>query len=102
LISKIQYSHVNDDTNKKLGEGGAMPPAKVKLILRSGTELGHTVKTPKGDPGNPMTIDELTAKFRDCAGRVLSAQKVDQCVDMLLNLESLEDISSLMDVITLA
>ena len=99
LMSRVRYHHVNDDTNEKLGEGGAMPPAGVKLILRDGTELSHTVKVPKGDPGNPMTADELIAKFRDCAARSLSPQKIDRCVEVLLHLELLEDISSFTDVI---
>jgi len=102
MIPKIRYTHVHDDTKEKLGEGGAMPPAEVRLILRNGLELHHRVVTPKGDPENPMTAEELTEKFRDCAGRVLSPQKIDQCLDMMLNLDSLKDIRPLMDIVVSA
>jgi hypothetical protein len=49
-----------------------------------------------------MTAEELTEKFRDCAGRVLSPQKIDQCLDMMLNLDSLKDIRPLMDIVVSA
>jgi 2-methylcitrate dehydratase PrpD len=99
MLPRIRYTHVHDDTKQKLGEGGSMPPAEVRLILRNGVELHHRVVTPRGDPENPMTAEELTLKFRDCAGRVLSPQKIDQCLDMLLSLDSLKDIRPLMDMV---
>jgi 2-methylcitrate dehydratase PrpD len=102
LIRKIGYTHVHDDTREKLGEGGAMPPVEVRLILRNGLELHHRVVTPRGDPENPMSTEELTVKFRDCAGRVLSPQKIDRCLDMLLNLDSLKDVRPLMEMVVSA
>lgn len=102
MLPRIGYTHVPDDTPQKLGQGGAMPPAEVRLILRNGLELQHRVVTPKGDPQNPMTPEELTVKFRDCAGRVLAPQKIDRCLDILLNLESLKDVRALMEIVVSA
>lgn len=97
LIHKIRYTHVHDKSGEKLGEGEPMPPAGVTLRLRNGVELHHTIQVPKGDPGNSMSTDELITKFRDCADNILSDQKIDRCVDLVLHLESIKDIRKLMD-----
>ena len=38
-------------------------PATVEVVLDSGEILAHTVDTPKGDPGNPFTREELWLKL---------------------------------------
>jgi 2-methylcitrate dehydratase PrpD len=42
-------------------------PTRVRICLEDGSELDHTVTTPKGDPENPLTAEELEAKFRQLA-----------------------------------
>ncbi|HJO75274.1 MAG TPA: MmgE/PrpD family protein [Rhodospirillales bacterium] len=61
-----------------------------KLSVRRDHELGR-------GPDNPMSRDELWAKFDDCAQRALPADSVLPLFEML---ENLEDISSLSDLTT--
>ncbi len=42
--------------------------ARVEIDLEDGTCRVVEVDAPKGDPGNPLTDDELTAKYQDLAG----------------------------------
>lgn len=42
-------------------------PSRVVVRLEDGSELGHTIAAPKGDPENPVTRPELEAKFRRLA-----------------------------------
>jgi 2-methylcitrate dehydratase PrpD len=53
-------------------------PAWVTIRLRDGRELTARVKTSKGDPENPLTRDELRAKFRALAGRRCAPGVVEQ------------------------
>ncbi|HEY4252702.1 MAG TPA: MmgE/PrpD family protein [Roseomonas sp.] len=46
-------------------------PARVTITLNDGQSFTETVMLPKGDPGAPLSDDELDAKFRaNCAGRL--------------------------------
>ena len=44
-------------------------------MLDSGQRYEKFVRYPKGDPENPLTWDELAAKFRSLAGAVLSPER---------------------------
>lgn len=75
---------------------------KVTIKLRDGKEVSHEVDLPKGHPSDPLTQDEIADKFRDCAHHTLSAQDIERCVELVTNLESLRDVSTLMDILTFA
>jgi 2-methylcitrate dehydratase PrpD len=47
-------------------------PARVVISLVSGLRHEKFVRYPKGDPENPLTWDEMTAKFRALAAPILS------------------------------
>jgi 2-methylcitrate dehydratase PrpD len=54
--------------------------ARVSVRLKSGVEYEGYVRHPNGDPENPLTWDELIAKFRSLAGAVLPADRCDEIV----------------------
>jgi 2-methylcitrate dehydratase PrpD len=95
LLSKVELK-VRD-----VPKGGSLlkvhQPVKVKL--RGGSELVREVEWPKGYPYNPMTWDEVAAKFKDCAEGALSQTKIDQSIEMLSNMETLDSISGLMRIV---
>jgi 2-methylcitrate dehydratase PrpD len=43
-------------------------PARVVVEMESGERYEASVRHPKGDPSNPLTWDELSAKFRSLGG----------------------------------
>ena len=51
---------------------------------------------PKGDPENPLSERELTAKFRDLTKEAISPVKADTIIDRAMNLESLGDVNELL------
>ncbi len=53
-------------------------PAWITIRLRDGREQTARVSTSKGDPENPLTRDELRAKFRALAGRRCAPGDVEQ------------------------
>jgi hypothetical protein len=54
---------------------------------------------PRGGPEEPLTIEELSAKFRDCSKPVIGAGASERALELLLGLEDLGAVSELMAVI---
>jgi len=97
LLRRVEYVHTGD-------VGGAemlTTPEVVTITLRDGRKLSAEVPVAKGDPRNPMTEEELAAKYRDCASSVLSRDDIEKSRDMVYNLQDVEDISEFMDLICL-
>jgi 2-methylcitrate dehydratase PrpD len=58
-------------------------PARAAIVLDDGRSYEKFVRYPKGDPDNPLTWDEMAAKFRSLAGRVLSAERCNSIVEQM-------------------
>jgi 2-methylcitrate dehydratase PrpD len=56
-------------------------PARVTIQLAGGETYERFIRYPKGDPENPLTWDEMAAKFRALAGVVLSSEKCDEIIN---------------------
>jgi len=74
-----------------------------RLIIRTGDgrELAKLVKHPRGHAGNPMTDDEVIAKFRRQAEGVVSAATAQRLIDAAMNLDALADVAPLLEFETL-
>jgi 2-methylcitrate dehydratase PrpD len=55
-------------------------PARVQVRLTSGKKFKNKIRFPKGDPGNPLTWEELSAKFQSLATRGLPKTRCEQIV----------------------
>jgi 2-methylcitrate dehydratase PrpD len=81
------------------GKQGFCPdaPEATRVIIH--TEAGATysklVRNARGTVQNPLSPENLVAKFRRCAGGVLSGERIDLCEKLSLTLESIEDIKAL-------
>jgi 2-methylcitrate dehydratase PrpD len=95
LLSKVEFQHPEEYNEDPLSLA-----QEVELKLRNGAEYSYKVDTPKGDPQNPMSEDELSMKFKDCAHLSLSQIEIENVLEMLGKLESLDNISELMKAIT--
>jgi aconitate decarboxylase len=67
----------------------------VRIRLKDGRLLSERCKSYRGAMTNPMSREDRLDKFRDCAGRVLSATDVDRAIVMLEKLEELDDLGEL-------
>ncbi|HET9403222.1 MAG TPA: MmgE/PrpD family protein [Burkholderiales bacterium] len=74
----------------------------IDIELAGGRRLGGRADFGKGSPSNPMTDDELAAKFRECAawGKLPKAS-ADKVVDKVFNLEKLKSIRDLTRLLAL-
>lgn len=76
--------------------------AEVVVTTRDGRKLAarDDHKIGRG-PADPMSPDELWAKFEDCAGRALPGDRIRPLFETLERFETLESISQLTDAIAI-
>jgi 2-methylcitrate dehydratase len=76
-------------------------PNKLIIRMTDGRELTKLVKYPRGHAGNPMTDDEVGAKFMRQAGEVVSSTTAQRIVELALSLDELQDVTPLLEFGTL-
>ena len=55
-------------------------PAIATIVLEDGRSFEKRIRYPKGDPQNPLSWEELIAKFRSLAGAVLPPDRCERIV----------------------
>jgi hypothetical protein len=66
------------------------------VVLKNGRVLEARVDGPLGRTSNdPIPTEALDAKFRDCAGRMLSSQQAESVLKQIWAVDSLADVNAL-------
>src|SRR3990167_2643566 len=86
------------DTNLKKADPGSRP-CRVTVRLKNGQVLSRKAQHAKGGPEFPMTDAELRAKFIECARQTLSTDAAERALVQIERLESLDNVSSLMEIL---
>jgi 2-methylcitrate dehydratase PrpD len=73
--------------------------AEVHISVRSGEQLVRRVDEPRGSPDQPLSLQELSAKFRDCASPVIGAEATERALQLLVGLDDVETIPALTSII---
>jgi 2-methylcitrate dehydratase len=60
---------------------------RVTVRLKGGRELTRMIDKPRGHLTNPMTKEEVEAKFRRLAGRFLSERQVERVIDLVWTID---------------
>jgi len=74
-------------------------PATLIATLKDGSEVTAHVDYPKGDPENPVTMEEVEAKFNLLAGQYFDAGRRKEFIETVKHIEDVEDISVIADLI---
>ena len=80
-----------------------IPPAIVEIKTKSGEAYSERVDFPYGHPKNPVTIDDLLKKFRDCvsySAKPIPKEKSDKAIESILNLEEIDDVGQIIQLFT--
>lgn len=75
-------------------------PSRVTLTLKNGQSFATRVDVPKGDPRDPMTMDEIAVKARALGKEVVGEERVDQIRDCVMNFEGEPSMERLMNLMT--
>ena len=74
--------------------------SRIRVKLKDGRVVGDRYDVARGHPTKPMSWAELTEKFRDCAGLVLSRKKVDETIRLLEQFQNLKSLRPLVRALT--
>jgi len=70
-------------------------PARVEVHLTNGERFEKYVRFPKGDPENPLGWPELSAKFSSLATSVIPAEKSEQIIRFVREMDSSSALSNI-------
>jgi 2-methylcitrate dehydratase PrpD len=96
LIERMTW--VEKFPTPRLGTGD-VGTKSVTVKLKNGKQYSEAVSISKGMPQKPMSPDEFTGKYKDCASTVLSKEGVDKSLAMLSNMREVKNIGELMETL---
>ena len=73
-------------------------PARVTIHLKNGASFQETVLYPKGDPQDPLTADDLEAKFRGNVAAMLSPGRSGELLGAIYALPGARNVDHLMSL----
>ena len=88
LVGKVKVI-VSEEANQRAPEAML---CTVEVVTKSGQTYSSEVAYHKGHYKNPLTDDEVEAKFRSLAQAVIPSARVDALLDRLWRLEEVEHI----------
>ncbi|GBD86588.1 2-methylcitrate dehydratase [bacterium BMS3Abin03] len=74
----------------------AKQPSKVVVKTKDGKEYSEYLEYPKGDPREPMTMEDLEIKFNSLSDELLNEQRQNEIKEMIFNCEEM-NIKDFMD-----
>lgn len=74
---------------------------KTEIIIRmeNGEEYAHLVELPKGEPENPVTVEELTNKFKDNCASTLGQETIIKIADLAKKLDEMDNLDELFQLL---
>lgn len=106
--SKIQEPRLKEVIHKIKGEASeefeAMfpekQPSRVTIHLKDGRTFSAYLEYPKGDPREPMTMEDLEAKFNALSEELITPDRQLEIRDMIFSCESIESVREFMEQLT--
>ena len=92
LMQKIEVRR-NEEYTKAFPEANCF---RIEVVTRSGERHVREIRYAKGHPKNPVTDDEIEAKFRKLAQPVLKPSRIDQLLERLWHLEQERDLGDVL------
>jgi len=80
-----------------------LDPAIVEIKTMDGKAYSKRMDIPKGNPKNPLTMNDLVEKFRDCASysaKSIPQKSIERAIQLTLNLEEVEDIRQIIRLLS--
>jgi len=69
--------------------------ARVRVIMKDGSEYNEFLAKPKGDPDNPLSFEELSEKYRNAAILTISRENIEMLIEKNKGLEKIKDMNEI-------
>jgi 2-methylcitrate dehydratase PrpD len=93
LMKRVRYILVEGQAGQYKLE------SRVVLKLKSGEEVEETANQSHGGPGDPLTTEEITGKFHECAQAVVPEAERNQLLELCWRLDSLNSVREIADLV---
>jgi len=94
LLDLIDVTRIVEDPELNKGYPKGIPN-DISITFADGSTVQKRVDFPRGHAENPMTDEEVTAKFRRLADKVVSHDTADRILEQAWNLDQLTDVTPL-------
>ena len=74
--------------------------AKVRVLIKGGTNYEQTVENPRGEPENLVSENEVIDKFKMLTHNTLEKEKMDAVIETVDKLDQLDGIRDLVILLT--
>jgi 2-methylcitrate dehydratase len=74
--------------------------AKITITMTNGQQYSTQSDVAKGDPEDPLTDEEIIAKFKANSKSILSHQRAEEIIEATWELDSLSNVSVYMNLFT--
>lgn len=78
----------------------AKQPSRVRIKTKDGQEFEEYLEYPKGDPREPMTMEDLENKFNSLSAKLIDSERQQKLKDIIFNCEKYS-VREFMDLIKL-
>jgi len=75
-------------------------PSRVTITTNDGKEYSTRVDVPKGDPRDPMTEEEIAAKFTALGGDVIGKKQCKELQRFIMSIETAKNLGGLFELTT--
>jgi len=96
LLDLIDKTKIVEDSEMNKGYPKGIPN-DITITCADGTKVNKRVDFPRGHAGNPMTDDEVVAKFRRMAKGIISDATADRILDQAWKLDTMKDVGPLFE-----
>ena len=72
--------------------------ARVAVRMKNGTEYKGFLVTPKGNPANPLSFEEISKKFRDTAKLAIPEKNSEILIEKIGSFEKLTDVNGILSL----
>ncbi|RJP42003.1 MAG: MmgE/PrpD family protein [Phycisphaerales bacterium] len=97
LLDLIDKTTIVEDAELNKGYPKGIPN-DVTITCSDGTKVNKRVDFPRGHAENPMSDDEVVAKFKRLAKGRFSEADADRCLEMAWNLDTMKDVTPLFSI----
>ena len=97
LMSKCE-TFIDEDLDH--ARASRAPAAQIRVELLDGQVLETVVGSARGNPENPLSHEEIAGKFRQCAGRSIGADQVEELKTAVFDLEHIDDVTQVVALAT--
>ena len=92
LIDRFDWQDLEGDVTSPFA-------ARIGLTLVDGSEITSAVEKPLGEPGNPMSEEQIYDKYLECVKDHLGENAAQKSLGALRNLEETRDVSNVIELL---